>query len=166
MATQQVLATKLTPITFKDSGGDAVITLQNLATATGRKAALFDRGAGSKPREYMVTAIMQCESTVVVGLTVDLYLCQSDGTYISGNLGTGDEAFPLVASPNVKLIGSVTTQVTTAKTNFIKRFENVTIIERYFAPCAYNLTGVNLTNTANTCIIIFTPVVDDIQAAA
>ena len=167
MATQQILSTRLTTITWADSGGDAVIQLRNLVNATGRKGALVDRGAGSKPMWYQVTAVMQCETTVGVGLTVDLYLCESDGTYISGNLGTGDEAFTLVASPNVSSIGSATTQVVTAHTQFVKRIKNVLVVERYFAPCVYNLTGVNLENTTTPlCKIIFTPVVDDIQAPA
>jgi len=51
-----------TAVTFKESGGDAVITLKNLGYGAGRLSARYDRGAGSKPRLYKCRAVMQWET--------------------------------------------------------------------------------------------------------
>jgi hypothetical protein len=164
MATQDLLVKRGTPIVFKDSGGDAAITLQNLAYGAGRKSAMYDRGAGSKPERYLVTTCFQHETAPQVGETVDTYLCQSDGTLIDGNLTANDEALVSAALPNLKSIGPTTVQVTTLKTNFIKRFV-VEIHERYFAVGVWNgSSGDNLTNTANVCSVTFTPLTDELQA--
>lgn len=167
MATNLVYTKLGTAISFKDSGGSAVITLQNLAAVTGRKSALYDRGAGlSYPERYLVTAFFQFETAPIAAETVDLFLCQSDGTYIDGNMAAGDEAFTVVQKPNLRFIGSVYVQTNGADVNNIQRFE-VTIQDRYFAVAVWNASaGDNLQNTANTCGVIFTPLIDEIQASA
>ena len=54
-----------TPLVFRDSGGDVVLTLQNLAAGAGRVSAQYDRGDGSKPQYHEVTAVFQMETAGV-----------------------------------------------------------------------------------------------------
>ena len=81
-----------TPITFKDSGGSAVITLQNLAAGAARVSARYDRGAGDLPRLYKWRAVLQWTTTPTVNQYADLYVAESDGTYADGTVGASDAA--------------------------------------------------------------------------
>jgi hypothetical protein len=63
--TQKSYADTGSSITFKDSGGSAVITLQNLAYGTGRVSANYDRSTGAKPQLFEVLAVMQWEDNPV-----------------------------------------------------------------------------------------------------
>ena len=152
-----------TPLTWKDSGGDAVITLQNLAAGAGRVGAQYDRGAGSKPERGQVRAVIQFETAPVVGETVEIWLFQSDGTYQDGVVGTSDAALTSDKRRNGTYVGSVIVDTTATATNIIRSFET-TLIDRYFSPGVWNgSAGDNLENTANACAIIITPIAAEIQ---
>lgn len=166
MATNKIYRTQETSITFRDSGGDAVITLQNLAAGAGRISARYDRGAGSKARLHTWRAVIQFETAPVVGELVEIYLAESDGTYMTGTLGTSDAALSSDKRRNLTLIGMVVADTTSTATDIIANGMCL-INERYVSVGVWNgSAGDNLENTANACRIILTPVPDDIQAAA
>jgi len=153
-----------TPITFRDSGGDVVITLLNLAFGAGRVSARYDRGAGSKARLHEVRAVIQFETAPALGEAVEIYLFQSDGTYMDGTLGTADAAMTSDKRRNGMLIGAVIADTVSTATDIIATFQNVPISSRYYSIGVWNASaGDNLENTANACRIIVTPNPDEIQ---
>lgn len=152
-----------TAITFKDSGGDAVITLQNLAFGAGRISAQYDRGTGSKPARYKWKAVFQFATAPELGEVVELYLAESDGTYVDGTVGTADAALTTDKRRNLRPIGAVIADTTSTATNVIGS-GIVEIWERYFSVGVWNAADAeNLQNTANVNLIIFTPMPDEIQ---
>lgn len=152
-----------TALVFKDSGGDAVITLQNLAYAAGRLSARYDRGAGSKPRLYKWRAVMQWETAPIVGEYAEIYIAESDGTTADANVGTADAALTAGQVSNLSAIGIVKAQTTDTATSFV-RSGYCLISERYFSVGVWNYSaGDNLENTANACSVTLTPVPDEVQ---
>jgi len=158
----KVYAAPETALVFKDSGGDAVITLQNLAAAAGRISAQYDRGAGSHARLYKWRAKMPFETAPVVGEYVELYLAESDGTDIDGLVGASDAALTAAQATNLSMIGIVKVQTTDADTAFTCSGYCL-ISERYFSVGVMNTTADNLQNDANAASITFIPVPDEIQ---
>ena len=152
-----------TSITFRDSAGDVVISLNGLANAAGRVSARYDRGAGSKPKLHEVKAVIQVNATVVAGVAVEIYLFQSDGTYADGTVGTADAAFLTDKRRNGLLIGAVIADQTAATVDMIATFQDVPISSRYYSVGAWNASGVALQATANACRIIVTPMPDEVQ---
>lgn len=152
-----------TTITFRDSAGDVVMTLQNLATGAGRVSARYDRGAGSKPKLHEVTVVIQQESNGTAGEVIEVYLFQSDGTYMDGTLGASDAALTTDKRRNGMLIGVVVIDNTTNSVDVVARFTDVPITSRYYSLGVWNATAVSLKNTANTSRIIVTPIPDEVQ---
>lgn len=153
-----------TSITFRDSGGDVVLTLQNLAFGAGRVSARYDRGAGSLAKLHEVIAVVQFETAPALGETVEIYLFQSDGTYMDGTLGTSDAAMSSDKRRNGLHIGSVVVDTTSTATDIIGRFLEVPITSRYYSIGVWNASaGDNLENTANASRVIVTPMPDEVQ---
>lgn len=163
MANKVYRATE-TPITFRDSGGDVVITLQNLAFGAGRVSARHDRGAGSLTQLHEVTGVFQFETAPALGEVIEIYLFQSDGTYMDGTLGTSDAALSSDKRRNGMLVGCVVVDTTSVTTDIIGRFIDVPISSRYYSMGTWNASaGDNLENTANASRIIVTPQPPEIQ---
>jgi len=150
------------PITFKDSGGSAVITLQNLATGAARYSSRYDRGVGSQPFIYRWRAVFQWAATPVAGQFAEIYIAESDGTYADGVIGTTDAAIQSGMLWNLNLIGVNFIQSASAATNMIASGE-CEIIDRYFSLAVYNRAAVGFQNTANVNCVIFTPISDELQ---
>lgn len=151
-----------TPITFQDSGGSAVITLQNLPANYLRISAQYDRGAGSLPAKYQWRAVLRWASTPVVAKWAEIYLAQSDGTYVDGSVGTSDSYIGTEEQlRNLLWLGNVVVQSATTG-NMIASGE-CTIVDRYISVGIANRGNVALFNTANVSKIILTPVPDEIQ---
>ncbi len=152
-----------TAITFKESGGDAVITLLNLGYGAGRISAQYDRGAGSKPMRYSWKAVVQFETAAVIGELVELYLAQSDGTVVDGVVGTADAALAGDKRRNLDLIGVVVADTVSTATNIVA--SGICYIwQRFFSVRVWNgSAGDNLENTANANYITFTPIPDEVQ---
>jgi len=151
-----------TPITFKDSGGSAVITLQNLGTGIARVSARYDRGAGDLPRRYQWRAVFQWTTTPTVNQYADIYLAESDGTYADGTVGTADANIAVGQLYNLFKLGYNRVATSSAATNMIVS-GNCRINDRYFSVIVYNLSSVNFQNTANVSWVSFTPVPDELQ---
>lgn len=152
-----------TPIVFKDSGGDAVLTLQNLGFGVGRISARYDRGAGSKPQWYQVTSDIQYATAPQLGEFAEVYLSQSDGTLADGSIGTADAALTADKLRNLKLISVNEVDTTSTNTDIVSSGV-VFISSRYISTGAWNRSsGDNFRNTANTSQIILTPIPPEIQ---
>jgi hypothetical protein len=152
-----------TPLSFRDSGGDAVITLQNLSAGAGRVSARYDRGAGSLPRVYEWRGVFQFNTAPVVGELVEIYLFESDGTYMNGTLGTSDAALGSDKRKNGKLIGVVVVDTTSTATDIINS-DLCLINSRYFSVGVWNGSAADpLQNTSNASRVILTPMYDEIQ---
>lgn len=150
-----------TAIQFSDTDGDYVITLANLATATGRVSARVDRGVGSKPARYKWRASFQFQAGLAVNQSVDIVLGESDGTYADGVVGTGDAALTEYQAANMQTIGKVYVQSATANTSFVAS-GTCWIMERYFCVGAFNY-GAVLRNLSNINRIIVIPMPDEVQ---
>lgn len=153
-----------TPIVFRDSGGDVVLTCQNLAFGAGRVSAQYDRGAGSKAKLHEVIGVFQFETAAALKEVVEIWLFQSDGTYVDGNVGTTDAALVSAKRDNGILIGAVIVDTISTATDIIGRFADVPITSRYYSIGVWNASaGDNLENTANASRVIVTPMPDEIQ---
>lgn len=167
MATQKIYAAVGTPVTFKDSGGTVVMTLQNLAHAAGRISAQWDRGAGALPMRYRIRCVfpLQATHTAVLGEVIEVYIATSDGTDVDGTVGVADAALTTEKRRNLTLIGSVLVDVVTGDAKLTGTF-TVELFERYVSIGVWNATTDHLQDDANACYITATPYSDDIQAAA
>ena len=153
-----------TPITFKDSGGTVVMTLQNLAFGAGRVSARHDRGAGSLAQLHEVIGVFQFETAPALKEVVEIWLFQSDGTFADGTIGTADAALTSDKRSNGTLVGTVVVDTTSTATDIVGRFVDVPISSRYISLGVWNASaGDNLENTANANQIIVTPNPPEIQ---
>lgn len=159
----KIYYTPETAITFKDSGGSAVLTLQNLGFGAGRISARYDRGAGAKPMRHRWTGAFQFETAPAIGETIEIYLSASDGAYADGTVGTSDAALTSDKRRNLKLIGTVVVDTTLTGTDIV-RSGTCEIASRYISTGVWNASnGDNLKNTANTSMVILEPIPDEIQ---
>ncbi len=153
-----------TPVVFRDSGGDVVISLQNLGFGAGRVSAQRDRGAGSLPQLHEVIGVFQFETAPAIGEAVEIWLFESDGTYQDGTVGTSDAALTTDKRRNGTLIGAVIADTTSVTTDIVARFKDVPITSRYYSIGVWNASaGDNLENTANASRVIVTPQPPEIQ---
>jgi hypothetical protein len=167
MATNLVYRALQTAITFKESGGSAVLTLNNLAHGAGRISARYDRGAGSQPEDFLLKSVLCWETAGVVGERVEIYIVESDGTDAEGALGTADAAWTDAnIKPNLRIACINTTQATTGDAKNVAS-RRVTITERYFSIAVWSASAAShLQADDNASYIILTPVPPDVQAAA
>ena len=156
-----------TAITFRDSTGDRVLTLNNLdavgGTNPGRISAQYDRGAGSLAQLHEITGVFQMETAGVIGEAIEVYIFESDGTYMDGTLGTSDAALTADKRRNGMLIGAVIVDTTETATDIVARFKDVPITSRYYSIGVYNATADNLKATANASRVIVTPMPPELQ---
>lgn len=152
-------------ITFTASGGTAVLTLDGLAVGTGRISARHDRGAGSQASLHEVKAIVQAAASgFLVGEAVEVYLFQSDGTYMDGTLGTSDAAMGADKRRNGMLIGALIADTTAASTDIVATFQDVPISSRYYSIGVYNASSTRaFLATTNTSRVIVTPMPPELQ---
>ena len=159
----EVLLKLGTPLTWRDSSGDAVMTLQNLAAGAGRLGARVDLGAHPNPQHFLWQFVTQFETAPAVGEAVEIYLFESDGTYADAAVGTSDAALTSGQKLNGKLIGVLIAQTTGTATDFIASGRCI-ITQRYVSPGVWNASaGDNLENTANASRLILTPLIEEIQ---
>jgi hypothetical protein len=151
-----------TAITFQDSSGSAVITLNNLAANTGRVSAQYDRGAGSLAGRFLLRAKFEKGVAGVVGQIIRVCVFTSDGTNIDGNVGASDAA--LTANQALNSFFEMPVVVNTTSTNTaITQSCLVDIPARYVSVGVINSTTGLLRASANVSVISLTPIPDEIQ---
>lgn len=160
-----------TEITFKNSGGDAAISVASVANAAGRQSVKADFGA-TRARFYDVFAAVELAATPTAGSLIDLYLNASSsataGTDNSANCDGTDAAYAgyssnLAASvPQLQYIGSLvcTAQATaTVQKGYAGR---VQIPQRYASLVVVNNSGAAFHSTNTNQSFRFVPVADTI----
>jgi len=161
----EILVKPGTAITWKDSGGTNVITLQNLGFGAGRVGAVYDKGAGAQEAWFHVHFVIQFETAPIVGEVVELYMLNHDGTNVPGNVGLIDAAVTVANKRNnfhAPLI-VVSAEAATADLNY-ETTGLAYLPMRYISPVVWNASaGDNLQNTANINVITMTPLVDELQ---
>ncbi len=149
-------------MTFQDSSGSAVLTLNNLAAATGRVSARYDKGSGSKSRWYMMRCKFEKGVAGVVGQVINVFIFTSDGTNADGTVGVSDAALTTSQALNALSLSQVVVSTTSTNTAITQSFI-VEIPERYFSIGVINSTTGLLRASANTSTISLTPIPDEIQ---
>ncbi len=158
-----ILQNEGTIISWKDSGGTLVITLNNLATVAGRQGARHDFGVGARSPRFAWRFGVEFETQPVVGEVVRIYAKTSDGTDPDNDDGTGDAAVSAEDKlKNLTQIGSLIVDeaivdVQMAASGFIL------LPHRYFQPVIWNAAADNLQATDNINVFTLTPVPFEVQ---
>ncbi len=159
----KIYVTRETPIVWKDSGGDAVLTLTNLTAGNVRYGDRVDLGAGAtNAREFSWSLTVQFEAAPVVDEVIPIYLSWSDGTNPDGGIGVSDAAGDTNMIKNMKLIGILKVTSTDAAHNMTVS-GTTRIPTRYVSPCIYNKTADDIKNTVNLSTFTLTPAPLEVQ---
>lgn len=150
-----------TPIVFTDSGGDVALTLASLAYATGECSSEYDKGAGSQPDLYRVTASMKWDSEPLINETVEVYVISHDGTVKPGGIADG----AAVADTQLKNLGPPTC-IVTAQTAAVGPFvaQGVAYLpDRYVNVVVYNRSAGDALENDASCFVTLTPMPPEMQ---
>jgi hypothetical protein len=164
MPTSKIYQKSETPITWGDSGQTYAMTLQNLATVTGRQGAVHDFGDDSvvaRAREFMWRFWCEFDSTTppVVGEVVEIYWKSGDGTRYDNDDGTGDIALSSTDKlRNLLLLGVLVVDQAAADIVMSVSGGPIELPHRYGMPVIYNATADNLDNTSNASGFALTPI--------
>jgi len=159
----QILSLLDAPLIWQDSGGSAVITLNNLAANVGRVGARIDRGLGLLPRWYVLQGKFEKGVAGVVGQIITVGLFLSDGTNVDGNVGVADAALTATQMlachdrPFEIVVTTISTDTPIVQSKLIEippmRYISVGVIN--------SVTGL-LRATANACRIALFPYHDEV----
>jgi len=152
-------------ITWKSSGGSAVITCTSLANNAGRVGAQYDRSTGARALRFMWELQFKCAATPTLGNVVSVYLAvaQADNTIPTGNVSTADAALSaLDKRRNLIFLGVV--EIDNAGTG-IQAGSGLTaeIPHRYLSLVLVNESGAAFSSTAGDTIFTLTPIPDELQ---
>lgn len=156
-----------TAITWRDSGGDYAITMDDLAAVTGRIGARGDLGAWPRAKRWR----WYCEAAWVASPTVD----QALEFYYAGwdtdtpgspwaQVSASDSALTVAQLKNCFFVGAVVVQAaSTAIMSAGGIIENIPF--RYISPILYNNSSTKaLADVATTPVILrLTPLLDEVQ---
>jgi len=144
MPIKQVTSKGATSKTFKATGGDVTITISagtNLANNAGRISARGDLGDFPRTTSYEWRAKLRSNVAATLAAAAKLYLVQSDGTYVDGNLGAADAA---VAGAdklnNLKQIGQILIDISNT-TDYMQASGVLSCTSRYMSLLVRNETG-------------------------
>lgn len=153
-----------TTLEWRNTGGDAVLTLTSLAASAGRQGAMHDFGATTaRSRVYHWRFFCQFATTPVVGECVYIYAKTGDGTHFDNDDGTGDAAVSAEDKlKNLDLIGVLVVDEAAADTEMCCS-GTIEIDAREFAPVIWNDTADAFTATASEHGFDLVPVPDEVQ---
>jgi len=134
---------------FKETGGSALWTAKNTATAHGRLSTQLDLGAPPRPKWHRWTLISKFQ-TAVVGAFVRPYLVEADSnatTYQDGAVGITDTdlAAETLLIGAAKPLGPLYVHSAVGANVWSGK---VQIFARWVSFALWNATSVSLTNTA------------------
>lgn len=157
-----------TALSWKTSGGTAVITLTSLANNAGRIGAQVDRGASSSASRYLWrlnTKLGATTTSVVVGNTISIYLATGDVTgTVDGAQSTADAALSSIEKRrNLQFLGVVEVDKTVAAGDQYVGSGICEIAARFISPVIINEVGNTLSATAGDHEFTLTPIPDEIQ---
>lgn len=157
----EILQKQKTPVTWKSSGGSAVITLTSVATSAGRKGASYDFGSPFGAR-VVIELLTKFGSSPTSGNVVEVWWCSSrDNTNFDAALTSGDAA----ASDTDVIrqchwVGNLIADNTTTAQSQSWLFY---LPGRYGFPIVFNRSGQSLSGTAGDHVITVTSIIDEIQ---
>lgn len=166
----KVYAHEETVLSWKSSGGTAVLTLTSLANNALRVGAQVDRGAGAAAMKYrwrLRTKLGATTTGVTVGNALSVHLATadtSDATKVDGNVGQSDAtATSIDKRRNLQWIGADEVDKTAAAGDeYIA--SGVCLVEaRYISPAIGNEVGNALSSTATDHEFTLTPFPDELQ---
>lgn len=149
-----------TSTSWKNSGGDAVLTLTSLASAAGRIGAQHDFGAtfGRKARWRLKTKFAVAPTE---GQLIEVYLATSNNTLRDGVVGSADAALSAAAQRfQCQFLGTVYCRNTTNSQEASGVFE---MVSRYVSPVIYNAAGQAFSGTASDHEFVIEQYVDEVQ---
>lgn len=169
--TNTVYAKEGTSVVFKASGGDVLWTPTSVGAGAGRLSAVWDRGASPRPVRYRWRAQTRWVATVAAGDAFRLYLATSnasataaatDGGQTFGDAGVSVESRFI---DNCQFLGAIVASTAADQNECTSGI--VEIYDRYVGIMGWNGSATKaLSGTAGDHLITFTPMSDDIQAAA
>ena len=152
-----------TILTWKDSGGDYAMTLNNLAAGAGRQGAVHDFGTSARADRFIWRLGVSFETQPVVGEYLGIFAKTSDGTNPDNDDGTTDIAVSATDKlRNLTQIGSLVVDEAIVDVRMAAS-GLVLLPHRYFMPIIWNYTADNLQATANDAVFSLTPVPYQIQ---
>lgn len=161
----KVYANSEAAITWKSSGGSAVITGTSLANNAGRVGAQWDRGAGARCLRFIWELQFKCVATPTLGNLVSLYLAcaQADATIPAGNVGQTDAALSaLDKRRNLIFCGVVEIDVASTALQAGSGL-TIEVPHRYLSPVIINEAGAAFSATATDTLLTLTPIPDELQ---
>jgi hypothetical protein len=163
VATSKVYVNPETPLTWKNTGGTAVITGTSLANNAGRVGAQIDRGASARAQRFYWE--FECHvASGTLGQTVSIYLATAHANSASpdGNVGTADAGLAtLDKRRNLLFLGVV--EVDVSSTALLKGSGTIEIAARYLSLVIVNESGVAFSGTATDTVFSLTPIPDENQ---
>lgn len=155
-------------LSWKTTGGTAVLTLTSLANNAGRIGVQVDRGAASSASRYiwrLVTKLGATVTSVALGNTISVYLATGDASaLVDGAQGTADAALSsLEKRRNLQFLGVVEVDKTPASGDQWIGSGVVEIANRFISPVIVNEVGNTLSATAGDHEFTLTPIPDEIQ---
>ncbi len=152
-----------TIITWKESGGTNVITLNNLGAGAGRQGAEHDFGTDARSPRFAWRLGVEFETQPVVGEIVRIYAKTSDGTDPDNDDGTGDAA--VSAEDKLNNLTQIGTLVVDEAVVDIQMATSGLILlpHKIFAPVIWNATADNLQATNNINVFSLAPVPLEVQ---
>lgn len=169
MATQKILVLPDTPVSFKNSGGTVLWTPADTAVGHGRISSVWDRGAGAKPWLYSWECRVKWVATPADADEFRLYLVRSSvaatAAQTDGGLtfGDADLASETELDRHCKYIDTILASAADVAQCTHGLIE---IAERYVAIAGWNASATKAMGTTDADFeFIFTPLIDEIQAA-
>lgn len=154
-----------TAITWKNTGGDKVLTLTSLANGAARegdKSATLVDGTKGLPEYVEFRLESAVGSAATTGKEITLFVGESDsataGTANPGNLTGADAGLstPTELTPQLNLVGALSLS-NTRGTNPQKQRMRYKPLCAYLIPLVYNDSGQTLSGTAGDHQLVMTP---------
>ena len=162
MAAGDILYRRGIPIVFTDAGGDAVLSLNGLATGVARVSDRYDRGDGAQPEDYEARIVLDLAAGGVLVNSLEAYIGSSDATYTDGDAGDADAILTDAKLQNLIRIGSVSVEQSGA--HLLVATKRVSIVARYIQAAVHNQSSANL-QSGGVSRIILTPIIPQGQTA-
>lgn len=167
----EVFVEEQTALSWKTSGGDAVITLTSLTTNNGRVGAQYDRGASARPARALVrlkTRLGATTTSVTVGNAISVYFATADtaltSSILDGDVGTSDAALSSIEKRrNLQFVGTLEQDKTAAANDLYRGSWIVDLPQRYLSPVVINEIGNTLSATAGDHELTVTYLADQTQ---
>lgn len=155
-----VKQTQGTTITWTSSGGDKVLTLTSLATATGRMGASNDFGA-TFPERVRVELTVDFNVAPTAGNVINVYWSSSQGgTNFDGECTGSDAAYS--NTNDLRRLHWVGALSASNDTDLQRASWVFFLPARYGLPVVFNNSGQALTNVGTDQTVKVTPLIGDI----